>query len=89
MCCFGGLWVRRPGGRVVGVGSFVVNLTSSVASNIMPRNLALPGGEMIDPTETAQGRGIAQVNREIWPWVAAAGLAVLLLEWWVYHRRWA
>lgn len=72
-----------------GGGSFVVNLASAVASNITPRNLSLPGGEVVDPEETARGGGIAQVNREIWPWVAAAGLAVLLLEWWVYHRRWA
>ncbi|NMB90708.1 MAG: hypothetical protein GYA17_20305, partial [Chloroflexi bacterium] len=31
--------------------------------------------------ETAVGR------RELWPWLAALALLVLLLEWGLYHRR--
>jgi hypothetical protein len=23
---------------------------------------------------------------EIWPWLAAAAFALLLVEWWIYHR---
>jgi len=28
-----------------------------------------------------------RANLEIWRWIAAFGLAVLLFEWWYYHRR--
>jgi hypothetical protein len=27
-----------------------------------------------------------QGQLEIWPWIAAAAFALLLIEWWVYHR---
>jgi Ca-activated chloride channel family protein len=49
----------------------------------------------IRPADTVQlGRGTVQaeagqliVNKELWPWFAAAALAVLMLEWWIYCRR--
>lgn len=49
----------------------------------------------IRPAETLQlGRGTVQaergpivVNKELWPWFAAAALAVLMAEWWIYSRR--
>jgi len=31
--------------------------------------------------------GSGQTNREIWRWLALLGLAVLCVEWFVYHRR--
>jgi len=57
---------------------------------------------LLDPVETAvapaealqigRGRVEAQkekvtVNREFWRWLVAAGIAVLVFEWWVYSRR--
>jgi hypothetical protein len=30
---------------------------------------------------------IKQANLELWRWIAGAGLALLLFEWWYYHRR--
>jgi len=27
-----------------------------------------------------------QGQLEIWPWLAGAAFAILLVEWWVYHR---
>lgn len=35
----------------------------------------------------APARGPIRVNVEVWRWLAVAALGVLLLEWWVYHRR--
>jgi len=30
---------------------------------------------------------VKQASVEIWRWIAAAALAVLMFEWWYYHRR--
>lgn len=63
--------------------AFAVNLFSATESDITPRNLANSfTGEEID-----QSTGVARVNREIWPWIALAALAILMVEWVVYHRR--
>ena len=43
----------------------------------------LPLGKYAKVTAAAPIRA----NREFWRWVAAAGLGVLLFEWWFYHRR--
>lgn len=63
---------------------FAVNLLSSTESDIRPRALQASSGSNVegDATVTVQ-------NKEVWPWVAIAALVVLLIEWWVYHRRWA
>ena len=63
--------------------SFCVNLMDAAESDIRPRD-ELPLGKF--------GAGIAatkvqRANTELWRWIALAGLAVLLFEWWWYHRR--
>jgi Ca-activated chloride channel family protein len=63
--------------------SFCVNLMDSAESNIQPRE-ELPLGKF--------GAGIAatklqRANMELWRWIALGGLAVLLFEWWWYHKR--
>jgi hypothetical protein len=63
--------------------SFCVNLMDAAESDIRPRE-ELPIGKF--------GAGIAatklqRANMELWRWIALAGLAVLLFEWWYYHRR--
>jgi hypothetical protein len=30
---------------------------------------------------------LRRANQEYWRWLACAGLAVLLFEWWYYHKR--
>ncbi|PJF38851.1 MAG: hypothetical protein CUN54_09960, partial [Phototrophicales bacterium] len=40
------------------------------------------GGATITEAETEE---IGQ--REFWPWLALAGLIILLIEWYVYHNR--
>jgi len=57
---------------------------------------------LLDPNETdttpraelrlgkytrARATTVRQANLELWRWIAAAGLALLLFEWWYYHRR--
>jgi hypothetical protein len=62
--------------------SFAVGVLSSVESDIASRPLGKG-----DDGNVEESRSVAAVNREIWPYVAAVGLALLLLEWIVYHRR--
>lgn len=63
--------------------SFCVNLMDAMESDIRPRE-ELPLGKF--------GAGVAatkleRANTELWRWLALAGLAVLLFEWWWYHKR--
>ncbi len=61
---------------------FAVNLLSSSESDIRPRSLQSANGGNIEEVSS-----VAAVNKEIWRWLAAGALLVLLAEWWVYHRR--
>jgi hypothetical protein len=51
-------------------------------SNIAPRE-ELAIGKYAKVSATS----MKQANLELWRWVAAAGLIVLLFEWWFYHKR--
>jgi hypothetical protein len=62
--------------------SFAVNLLSQTETDIVPQALKLPGGGNV-----MEAQNVAQVNHEIWTWIALTALAVLLIEWMVYHRR--
>jgi hypothetical protein len=75
-----GIYKVRAGTNQI---SFTVNLMDAAETDIRPRD-ELPLGSF--------GAGIAatkleRANTELWRWLALAGLAVLLFEWWWYHRR--
>jgi hypothetical protein len=58
-----------------------VNLFNADESDIAPRTTIVVGeAELGTAAETEEGR------REFWPWLATAALAMLAIEWWVYHR---
>ena len=57
-------------------------LFRSAESNIRPRD-ELKFGEYTRVTATT----VQRTNMELWRTLAAIGLAVLLFEWWWYHRR--
>jgi Ca-activated chloride channel homolog len=61
---------------------FAVNLFDENESNIQPRQAIQVGQEKIASATSGQ---IGQ--RELWPWLAALALLILLIEWQVYHRR--
>jgi Ca-activated chloride channel homolog len=63
--------------------SFCVNVLDAFESNITPRD-ELPLGKFGARVKAA---GSVRANKEIWRWLAGAGLFVLLFEWWFYHRR--
>jgi hypothetical protein len=60
---------------------FAVNLFDPGESRIAPRENVTVGTQTIArATREEIGR------REFWPWVVGIGLALLMAEWWVYHR---
>ena len=62
-------------------GGFAVNLLQSRESDIAPRT------ELISGEQSIPAASVRKENREIWPWILAAGLGLLLIEWHVYCRR--
>jgi hypothetical protein len=61
---------------------FTVALLDAAESNIMPRDELQLGQYTRVKATTLQ-----RTNMELWRVFAAIGLAVLLFEWWYYHRR--
>ena len=61
---------------------FCVDLLDSAESDTHPR-AELNFGKFGNVTATTMRRA----NLEIWRWIAAIGLVVLMFEWWYYHRR--
>lgn len=61
---------------------FAVNLFDENESNIQPRDVVQVGQVAVTPTVSGQ---VGQ--RELWAWLAALALIVLMIEWQVFHRR--
>jgi Ca-activated chloride channel family protein len=61
---------------------FCVNLLDAAESDTTPKS-ELQFGKYAKVGTTTFRRA----NLEIWRWIAAAGLAVLMFEWWYYHKR--
>ena len=74
-----GVYRLRAGTNEV---AFCANLLDSAESNIRPRD-ELKFGEYTSVAATT----VQRTNMELWRTLAAIGLAVLLFEWWWYHRR--
>ena len=62
-------------------GQFAVNLFDPAESSLS-RQEAITVGR----AEIAPGGEQQLGQRELWPWLAAVALLILILEWWVYHR---
>jgi hypothetical protein len=62
--------------------TFAVNLTDAAESDITPRD-ELPLGKYARVEASLS----VKADREVWRWLAAAGLCVLMFEWWWFHRR--
>lgn len=60
---------------------FAVNLFDPLESDIQPR-ASLTVGRMTIQASAADRLSL----RELWPWISALALFILLIEWWVYHR---
>lgn len=61
---------------------FAVNLFDDNESNIQPRDVIQIGQLAVTPTASGQ---VGQL--ELWQWLAALALIVLMIEWQVFHRK--
>jgi len=62
--------------------TFCVNLLDAAESDTRPQDsLQLGQFEQVEATT------LRRTNMEVWRSIAGIGLAILLLEWWYYHRR--
>lgn len=72
------------GGRVARV--IAVNMNNPAESAVESLPTVTLGGGQISSTNTAGMAKVAGV-RKLWPWLLAGAVVVLLLEWFIYHRR--
>ncbi len=80
-----GLYRARGGEVEPPYDRLAVNLLNAVESDIRPvAELDVASG---GTGQATAARDDSPVRREVWPWFAAAALAVLMLEWLVYTRR--
>jgi Ca-activated chloride channel family protein len=63
------------------LGAFAVNLFDPAESSIRPAARIFIGRAAVAASPPS---AVGQL--EIWPWLAGAAFAVLVIEWWVYHR---
>lgn len=61
---------------------FAVNLLDASESNTTPKS-EIQFGKYARVGEATERRA----NLELWRWIAVVALAVLMFEWWYYHRR--
>ena len=61
---------------------FCANLMDPMETATAPRDV-LPLGKYDSVSATT----LKRANLEIWRWIAAVGLLVLMFEWWFYHKR--
>jgi hypothetical protein len=74
-----GVYRLRAGTNEV---TFAANLTDAQESDLTPQG-ELPLGKYA----RVEANLSVRADREVWRWLAAAGLCVLLFEWWWFHRR--
>jgi len=62
--------------------TFAASLLSRSESDTTPQDsISTRAGELNGQAETLHS------EREVWWWLALAGLLALMIEWWIYHRR--
>jgi hypothetical protein len=75
-----GLYRAAP--AVAGRENFAVNLFDENESRIVPNTEFAIGSDAIEAHE-----GVERVNQPLWPYLLAAALVVLFVEWYVYNKR--
>jgi hypothetical protein len=67
--------------QVLSVSQFAVNLFEPGEADIQPRDSITVGRSAVTAAEQTE-----MGQYEFWPWLAGVALALLFVEWWVYHR---
>jgi Mg-chelatase subunit ChlD len=74
-------WRYMSGGEA-GERLVAANLFDQDESAVTPSDLRLLSNAAVTQADT---RG--DVRRELWPWLLALALLIMMFEWWVYNRR--
>ncbi len=61
---------------------FAVNLLDEIESNIKPASELVLGSHDVTAAGQTQAGYVP-----LWPWALALSLLILMIEWWIYHRR--
>jgi hypothetical protein len=72
--------LRDGEGNTMPAGRFAVNFLDTEESRIQPvAKIQVGQGEVPSDATALEDR------RELWPWFLAAGLIMLVIEWWIAH----
>jgi hypothetical protein len=76
--------LQRAGGQTLLEEPFSINASDERESDVRPKPVALGSGRTL---QAGQAPELVPVNREIWMWLVPPALALLLFEWYWFHRR--
>ncbi|MCA9981477.1 MAG: hypothetical protein KDD89_11600, partial [Anaerolineales bacterium] len=74
--------LRRGGEEWEPAGALAINLFAPTESRIQPYGQLVLGTETVGSEGTGDNLGLF----ELWPYLAALALLILLIEWWVYQK---
>jgi Ca-activated chloride channel family protein len=76
--------LQRAAGQTLLEEPFSINASDERESDVRPKPVALGSGRTL---QAGQAPDLVPVNREIWMWLVPPVLALLLFEWYWFHRR--
>jgi hypothetical protein len=75
---------QRTAGQILLEEPFAINASDEAESDVRPKPVALGSGRTL---QTGAPPELVPVNREIWAWLIVPVLALLLVEWFWFHRK--
>jgi hypothetical protein len=78
-----GIYEIREGSGSKLSQQFAVNLFDPRESDLQPAIILPIGNERVEAT----AKGTQAARKQLWKWILAVGLAIILFEWYVYNRR--
>ena len=76
--------LQRAAGQTLLEEPFSINASDERESDVRPKPVALGSGRTLEANAAPD---LVPVNREIWMWLAPPVLALLLIEWYWFHRK--
>jgi hypothetical protein len=76
--------LQRAAGQTLLEEPFSINASDEKESDVRPKPVALGSGRTLQANAAPD---LVPVNREIWMWLVPPVLALLLFEWYWFHRR--
>jgi hypothetical protein len=76
--------LQRAAGQTLLEEPFSINASDERESDVRPKPVALGSGRTLESNATPE---LVPVNREVWTWLVPPVLALLLFEWFWFHRK--